>query len=97
MAHLLANPWPLNYPVAFFNQHWVQKDLGVPVNFTDDSNIVTNTFESSGDFVIQSISALNHILARGIKVALVYGDRDYVCNCTYSVLRKSRPYVFWLY
>jgi hypothetical protein len=34
--------WPPPFLVGFFNQHWVQADLGVPVNFTVSSNAVTN-------------------------------------------------------
>jgi hypothetical protein len=28
------------------------------------------------------------IMEQGVKVNLVYGDRDYVCNCTYPVLLR---------
>lgn len=99
MAHLLANPWPPNYPTAFFNQQWVQNDLGVPLNLTLDSNTVTNAFFSTGDFVRQDVSAMEYILNKGIKVALLYGDRDYVCNCTFfplsphlSIIPINRPH-----
>lgn len=34
--------WPPPFLVGFFNQQWVQADLGVPVNFTVSSNAVTN-------------------------------------------------------
>ncbi|RFU29752.1 hypothetical protein B7463_g6561, partial [Scytalidium lignicola] len=90
MAHLLANPWPPNYPAGFFNQYWVQQDLGVPVNFTLDSNLVTNTFFSTGDPVRQNISALEYLLESDIKVALVYGDRDYVLK--HSPLPPKYPF-----
>lgn len=81
LAHLLANPWPPAYPAGFFNQAWVQKDLAVPLNFTLDSNIVETAFFSTGDPIRQNISAMEYILKSGLKAALVYGDRDYVCNC----------------
>ena len=41
---------------------------------------------STGDFVLgKNLALLGSLLDQGIKVALVYGDRDYQCNC------ESRP------
>jgi hypothetical protein len=34
--------FPLPYLVGFFNQHWVQAALGTPVNFTVNSNVVSD-------------------------------------------------------
>ncbi len=37
---------------------------------------------STGDFVLgKNLALLGSLLDQGIKVALVYGDRDYQCNC----------------
>jgi carboxypeptidase D len=37
----------------------------------------------TGDFVSGSnLPYLGSLLDQGVKVALVYGDRDYQCNCT---------------
>ncbi|KIX06239.1 uncharacterized protein Z518_04214 [Rhinocladiella mackenziei CBS 650.93] len=80
LSHLVADPWPPAYPDAFFNQPWVREDLGVPLNFTPSSNLVTETLFSTGDPIKQNISDLDYILSSGIKVALVHGDGDYVCN-----------------
>jgi hypothetical protein len=37
---------------------------------------------STGDFVLgKNLQLLGDLLDQGVKVALVYGDRDYQCNC----------------
>lgn len=42
---------------------------------------VLEGFENTGDFVREgAITQLAYVLDSGIKVALVYGDRDYACN-----------------
>ena len=37
MAHKNPDPFPPYYAVDYFNQKWVQEELGAPVNFTADS------------------------------------------------------------
>jgi hypothetical protein len=40
---------------------------------------------STGDFVLgKNLEILGKLLDQGVKVALVYGDRDYQCNCKFS-------------
>jgi hypothetical protein len=71
-----------NYYNGYFNQAWVQKDLGVRTNFTsNDYTYQLAMFELTGDPVIQDMSLLEHVISSGINVALIYGDRDYQCNC----------------
>ena len=39
-------------------------------------------FTQTGDFVIgKNLEILGKLLDKGVKVALVYGDSDYQCNC----------------
>jgi hypothetical protein len=38
----------------------------------------------TGDPFKVTIDTINHVAASGIKVALIYGDRDYRCNCAYQ-------------
>jgi hypothetical protein len=53
------------------------------VNFTQvDNSIVTAMFAQTGDAMIQGMSLPEKIVSNNIDVALVYGDRDYECNCT---------------
>ncbi|KAM0259438.1 hypothetical protein ACHAQJ_003332 [Trichoderma viride] len=70
-----------NYYNGYFNQAWVQRDLGVRTNFTsNDYTYQVAMFQLTGDPVIQDMSLLEHVISSGINVALIYGDRDYQCN-----------------
>ncbi|KAK1055262.1 hypothetical protein LTR74_015801 [Friedmanniomyces endolithicus] len=81
MAHMKPDPFPPYYLAGFLNQEWVQKELGVPVNYTEDSNLVANIFLAlTGDpSGVRGLEKLEYLLSSGVKVALVYGDRDYRC------------------
>lgn len=81
MAHLLPDPYPYNYLIGFFNQEWVQQELGVPVNFTWNSPISAADFlYTGGDFVRRTgMKDVEYLLGEGVKVTLIYGDRDYRC------------------
>lgn len=59
------------------------------MNFTYDSNVITNVFGSysspslaigTGDSIRKGIHDLEYAIAAGVNVALVFGDRDYICN-----------------
>lgn len=81
MAHLNPDPYPTNYWIGYFNQPWVQKALGVPVNLTGNSNLVSNIFTGiTGDAVrIAGVKSIEYLLANGVKIDMMYGDRDYRC------------------
>lgn len=58
--------------------------MGVRVNFTsNDYTYQAAMFSLTGDEIIQDKTPLENILSNGVSVALVYGDRDYQCNCMY--------------
>jgi hypothetical protein len=74
------------------NQDWVQRELGVPLNFTVGSNNIVNTyFGVTGDPFKVTIDTINEVAKGGVKVALVYGDRDYRCNCKFSLSYTFSP------
>lgn len=55
--------------------------LGVDLNYTQSNNEVYFAFQQTGDFVWPNfIEDLEDILDRPVRVALVYGDSDYICN-----------------
>ncbi len=82
--------FPDEYSAAFYNQRWVQEDLGVPVNFTYSApSVPPNFFYGTGDAWRRTISDLELVLEKGLNVALVYGDRDYRCNCKCFVQHPS--------
>lgn len=66
---------------GYLNQHWVQAALGVPLNHTPSSRTVATDFRSTGDYPRgTSLESLAYLLDNGVKVAGVYGDRDWACN-----------------
>ncbi|KAK3640763.1 hypothetical protein LTR56_004466 [Elasticomyces elasticus] len=81
ISHPAEDPFPAAYPFGFLNQHWVQKALGVPVNHSMVSPAVYDAFTRTGDMAKGGLlEDLAYILDHGVKVALLYGDRDYACN-----------------
>ncbi|KAF2401877.1 putative carboxypeptidase S1 [Trichodelitschia bisporula] len=76
-----ADPFPPPYMLGFLSQHWVQSALGVPVNYSDALQSVYSAFQETGDYARGGyLEDLAKVLDAGIKVALVFGDRDYACN-----------------
>ncbi|KIW73072.1 hypothetical protein PV04_01219 [Phialophora macrospora] len=81
----IAQKYPYSFPpkwaAGYLNSKPVQQDLGVPLNFSANSVPVATRFALSGDFVRgKNLAILGQLLDRGVKVALMYGDRDYQCN-----------------
>ncbi|KIY01041.1 uncharacterized protein Z520_03707 [Fonsecaea multimorphosa CBS 102226] len=86
------DPCPYNLGVTkYLNLPAVQTSLGVPLNFTYDSELVTGVygfptpypFLGTGDTFRQAgMPNIEYALARGVKVAFVFGDRDYRCPWT---------------
>jgi hypothetical protein len=53
----------------------------VPVNFTESAIAPYYAFQYTGDFPRGGLlEDLSYLIDSGIKVAMVYGDRDYACN-----------------
>lgn len=66
---------------AFLNQPHVQEALGVPLNWTSSSSTVKERFNALGAYPRDaSLPNMAYLLDNGIKVALMYGDRDFACN-----------------
>ncbi|KAE8420383.1 Alpha/Beta hydrolase protein [Aspergillus pseudocaelatus] len=83
LAEVPTSTMPQPYSDGFFNRAWVQDALGVSVNFTANSNAVYNAFWSTGNALITRGKAMDDfasIMERGVRVNLIYGDRDYLCN-----------------
>ncbi|UPX19027.1 Carboxypeptidase D [Ascochyta rabiei] len=75
------SPLLIDYIIGYMNQDWVQKELGVPLNFSISSNVITQTYLGvTGDLVRVSIDKMNRVANSDIKIALIFGDRDYRCN-----------------
>jgi carboxypeptidase C (cathepsin A) len=81
ITHKNPDPFPPEYYLGWLNNNTVQGALGVPVNFTESVNSVYYAFSATGDYPRGGfMEDLTYILDAGIKVAMVYGDRDYACN-----------------
>ncbi|KAF2717289.1 peptidase S10, serine carboxypeptidase [Polychaeton citri CBS 116435] len=82
IRHPYDDPTPADYFVDYLNTAAVQNALGVNINYTATaSDAVYYGFATTGDFVYRHfIEDLELILARGMRVALIYGDADYICN-----------------
>lgn len=75
------DPFPDNHYLEYLNQAAVQQAIGSPVNYTQDSQAVLDAFSDSGDYARDGILVdLIDLVDSGVRVALIYGDRDYVCN-----------------
>jgi carboxypeptidase C (cathepsin A) len=78
-----VNPIPFPYPFTYgyLNQPHVQAALGVPLNWTSGSRAVSSAFTGIGDYPRPGWKEnIALFLENGIKVSLMYGDRDYACN-----------------
>ncbi|PVH99788.1 alpha/beta-hydrolase, partial [Periconia macrospinosa] len=78
--------YPKSFPpvwaAGYLNNATIQQALGVPLNFTGGSALIMQSFTQTGDFIRggHQRHTLATLLDKGIKIALVFGDRDYQCN-----------------
>ncbi|KAF2854270.1 alpha/beta-hydrolase [Plenodomus tracheiphilus IPT5] len=76
-----AASYPPPWYAGWLNQPHVQEGLGVPLNWTQSNSASSRAFRSIGDYPRPGWKEdLAYLLEEGIKVTLVYGDRDYACN-----------------
>ena len=65
----------------YLNNQTVLAAIGAQINYTETNFYVASGFLSTGDTIrggmIEDLAAL---LSMGIRVALIYGDADYICN-----------------
>jgi len=82
IRHPYDDPTPPDYFVDFLNLESTQEALGVNINYTRTSSPqVGQGFRNTGDFVWPNfVEDLEEILEYGVRVSLIYGDADYICN-----------------
>ncbi|KIW64375.1 hypothetical protein PV04_09314 [Phialophora macrospora] len=81
ISQAVLDPFPNALYLEYLNQLSVQEALGVSVNYTQDSTAVFQAFSATGDYARDGIiQDLVGLLNSGVRVALIYGDRDYICN-----------------
>ena len=77
----MPNPFPPDLYLEYLNNADVQAAIGVPVNYTQTNTAVANAFLQTGDYERgDHIGEMAYLLSLGVRIALVYGDRDYICN-----------------
>ncbi|KAI0445178.1 carboxypeptidase S1 [Xylaria telfairii] len=81
IAHPKHDPFPPPHMYGYLREESVLAALGVPVNYSEQSTATADGFIGTFDFIhggfLESIAGL---LNHGVKVHLMYGDRDYACN-----------------
>lgn len=99
ISQKMPDPFPPSTYLEYLNSAEVQAAIGAVVNYTQTSNAVATAFNQTGDYERGGqISDLAHLLSLGVRVALVYGDRDYICNwlggeaVSFSVAGQSPAY-----
>ncbi|KAB5522165.1 carboxypeptidase C [Coniochaeta sp. 2T2.1] len=81
IAHPRADPFPPPYMYGYLSEASTLSALGVPVNFTASSPVVEDRFHATYDIAVGGfLEAIGYLLDRGVKVHMMYGDRDYGCN-----------------
>ncbi|KAI5256756.1 alpha/beta-hydrolase [Aureobasidium subglaciale] len=67
--------------LEYLNTASVQKAIGSRVNYTQHSDAVSMAFYNTGDSVRGGqIDDIASLLRAGVRVSLIYGDADYICN-----------------
>ncbi|KAI9666958.1 MAG: hypothetical protein M1831_001463 [Alyxoria varia] len=81
IRHPYDDPTPPPYFEDYLNKADVQQAIGVDLNYTTANSDTYFAFQQTGDFVYGNfIKDLQRILDSGVRVALIYGDADYICN-----------------
>ena len=81
IAHPKADPFPLPHMYGYLLEEQTLAALGVPVNWSFHSLPVMNGFVATHDIVHGGyLDDIAQLLDGGVKVHLMYGDRDYACN-----------------
>ena len=99
ITQFTPNPFPPSTYLDYLNSADVQAAIGVSINYTETNSAVTNAFTQTGDYERgDQISQMAYLLTLGVRVALVYGDRDYICNwlggeaVSFSIAAQSPAY-----
>ncbi|KAB8346155.1 hypothetical protein FH972_023201 [Carpinus fangiana] len=81
IRHPYDDPTPPEYFSDYLNLPNIQQAIGVNLNYTTSNNDIYYAFQQTGDFVYPDfLDDLSDILNNGVRVSLIYGDADYICN-----------------
>lgn len=81
ITHHKQDPFPPPHLNGYLARAEVLEAIGSPVNFTSSSDAVSDNFGTSADHLKGGfVDAIGYLLDAGVKVHLMYGDRDFACN-----------------
>ena len=81
VTQMTPNSFPPSTYLAYLNSEAFQNAVGAAVNYTETNRAVETAFLSTGDYDRgDRVSDIAYLLSLGTRVALIYGDRDYICN-----------------
>ncbi|KAJ5753870.1 uncharacterized protein N7511_008023 [Penicillium nucicola] len=81
IRHPYDDPTPESYYSSYLAKDTVLNAIGVDINYTQSNNEIYYAFQQTGDFVWPNfLEDLEDILSKPVRVALIYGDADYICN-----------------
>lgn len=81
IGQIMPDPFPPSTYLEYLNTGYVQDAIGAVVNYTESNGAVSTAFLSTGDYDRgNQIAEMSYLLSLGVRVALIYGDRDYICN-----------------
>lgn len=93
------NSFPPRTYLEYLNLADVQSAIGAAVNYTETNAAVANAFLQTGDYERgNQITQMAYLLSLGVRVALIYGDRDFICNwaggeaVSYSIAAQAPKY-----
>ncbi|KAL9585702.1 MAG: hypothetical protein Q9212_001359 [Teloschistes hypoglaucus] len=99
ITQMVPSPFPPSTYLEYLNSAEVQSAIGVAVNYTESNSVVSDSFVQTGDYERgDQISQMSYLLSLGVRVALIYGDRDYLCNwlggeaVAFSIAAQSPAY-----
>ena len=81
ISQMTPDSFPPSTYLEYLNSYDVQSSIGAVVNYTETSASVATAFLTTGDYDRGTqIAQMAYLLSLGVRVALIYGDRDYICN-----------------
>lgn len=81
IGHPAHDPFPPPHIYGYLTEESVLSALGVPVNYSQASMAVYKQFANTYDIIHGGfLDSIAYLLDSGVKVHMMYGDRDYACS-----------------
>lgn len=81
IRQMMPSPDPPMAYAEYLNNAGVLSSIGAAVNYSESNPYVQEGFISTGDTIRGGgVEDLAYLLSLGIRVALIYGDADFICN-----------------